>query len=455
MSKRTRKRKSRAPARFKVGQRVRVRQGIRDEDYPDMPLGGWVGTISEVYRSGMYCVRWSRETLAAIHPIYKKRCTIDGMDVYEYWLREDDLEPDPGGPLAIQQPTRIVPRRLSTESQADRVRVVFGLTGDEYLPEVDDESLETYYDYLDEHFSLPAEARYVPEDGLFLPSSRRNVTAVTLDGGFPWDDGEGIFCEVRTADGKDVVPLSRLLFRRSDPNHQLVEDFTAWLEDSLAEDEDSDEWLDGWDEADDEMYGELDEVGATLSESAIRRSTVAMAVELVAYTAACGGLLGVTMAAMSWAKQGACIGAGLWAVAVILMYWRDPPADLGIRNVTARRLSAVLIGGIAGLVQGAVFGSLAVAFVGTAFGAIVGGLLRKAFPLRWRPTFELFPGMILGAAAIGAAAQGFYLDPPAARLGLCYGASIGAGMGTLFLLGTILSAVAHWAFAKRRGFGRD
>jgi len=40
-------------------------QAIRDTDYPDMPLGGWAGTISEIHKDGMYTVRLSRETLAA------------------------------------------------------------------------------------------------------------------------------------------------------------------------------------------------------------------------------------------------------------------------------------------------------------------------------------------------------------------------------------------------------
>ena len=57
------------PTKFQVGDRVRVKQGIRDADYPDMPLGGWAGTISEVHDHGMYTVRWSQETLAAIHPV--------------------------------------------------------------------------------------------------------------------------------------------------------------------------------------------------------------------------------------------------------------------------------------------------------------------------------------------------------------------------------------------------
>ena len=51
-----RKRKSRARevTRFKVGDRVRVRRGVADVEYPDLPLGGWAGTVAEIHDDGMY-----------------------------------------------------------------------------------------------------------------------------------------------------------------------------------------------------------------------------------------------------------------------------------------------------------------------------------------------------------------------------------------------------------------
>ena len=61
-----------------VGDKVRVKSGMRDTEYPDMPLGGWAGTISEVDGKGMYTVRWGEETLAAIEPVFKRRCEKDG-----------------------------------------------------------------------------------------------------------------------------------------------------------------------------------------------------------------------------------------------------------------------------------------------------------------------------------------------------------------------------------------
>ena len=41
------KNKSGSP-RFQVGNKVRVKYGVIDPDFPDIPLGGWSGTIKEV-----------------------------------------------------------------------------------------------------------------------------------------------------------------------------------------------------------------------------------------------------------------------------------------------------------------------------------------------------------------------------------------------------------------------
>jgi len=96
--------------RFKVRDRVRVKHGVKDEDYPDMPIGGWAGTIVKSDRHGSYEIRWSQETLDRIYPVFKKRCDRDGLILEGCVLGEDELEPDPGGPPDIEQPTEITPR---------------------------------------------------------------------------------------------------------------------------------------------------------------------------------------------------------------------------------------------------------------------------------------------------------------------------------------------------------
>ena len=79
-----------------VGTRVRVKSHIMDPDFPDLPLGGWVGEIADVQegRARNYLVRWSRDTLRRVHPVVRERCERDDMCFDRIWLLEGDLEPE-------------------------------------------------------------------------------------------------------------------------------------------------------------------------------------------------------------------------------------------------------------------------------------------------------------------------------------------------------------------------
>lgn len=134
----------RTPARFAAGAQVRVKPGTTDPDFPDIPLSGWAGAIREVDQRSYpptYLIEWDRHTLDHMHPVYRKRCERDGLELERMWLGEDDIEPDTGGPAVIEQPTSIVTRPLNPKDEDDRVRIALGLTGDDPLPEVDDDTL--------------------------------------------------------------------------------------------------------------------------------------------------------------------------------------------------------------------------------------------------------------------------------------------------------------------------
>jgi uncharacterized protein YodC (DUF2158 family) len=60
MGKRRPKPKKAVVTNFKVGDKVRVKRGVMDVEYPDMPMGGWAGTISEIHKDGMYTIRWTK-----------------------------------------------------------------------------------------------------------------------------------------------------------------------------------------------------------------------------------------------------------------------------------------------------------------------------------------------------------------------------------------------------------
>ena len=138
MSKKSKKRRSKArppvPARFFHNTPVRVKPATKAPKFPDIPIGGWVGTIAEVKErpgSATYLIEWDQRTLDAMHPVYQNRCERDGLERECMWLDENDIEPNTGDTVPIEQPTEIVARPLRWHDPDDRIRAILGLTSDD------------------------------------------------------------------------------------------------------------------------------------------------------------------------------------------------------------------------------------------------------------------------------------------------------------------------------------
>jgi hypothetical protein len=219
-----------------------------DVDYPDIPMGGWVGRVSNA-ETDTYLVRWSIETLENVHPIYRKRCERDGTDIEEYWVNVDDFEPAPNEPLNMEQPTNIVTRPLSADDQDDRICMVFGLTSDDPLP-YDSKAAElTYFNYLKNNLTFPFPAQFFDP----IKGRKREVTVTGMCDDVPIDDGFGVMCEALDSSEKRQIPLSELKLEPGSPNYQMVDDYITWFVNSSADGVDDE--VDGdWDEEDDDEW---------------------------------------------------------------------------------------------------------------------------------------------------------------------------------------------------------
>ena len=220
----SRKKKSVNP--FQVGDSVRVRHGVKDADYPDMPLGGWAGTVEEIHSNNLCMIRWTEKTLAAVHTVYKNRCEKDGLEFERCGLNAEDLEPDLGDPLQIEQLQEILTQPLSPDEE-DRIRMVFGLTSNDPLPDADDETLQAYQKYLSGQLVFPFKANYTGGYG-----SPEQVTVLGLgdpDDDAMLDEGYGILCEARLKKQLAVLPLWDLEDATTDPNKQLLDDYSFWF----------------------------------------------------------------------------------------------------------------------------------------------------------------------------------------------------------------------------------
>ena len=213
-----------SPPRFEPGAKVRVRHGVRDPDFADIPLGGWARIVKEVERAKgetTYLIAWDRATLRGMHPVYKNRCERDGLELESMWLGEEDLETDDGTPVSIEQPTSIVTKPLSERDQDDRVRMALGLTHDDPLPDVSRKNLVAYHRYLAARLKFPFKARS-EADGMPLTIQR------LLDPKECDLDEEGLLCEARSRGGPFEVPLAEL-DEAGSGNRKLVGDYGYWF----------------------------------------------------------------------------------------------------------------------------------------------------------------------------------------------------------------------------------
>ena len=146
----------------------------------------------------------------------RKRCERDGLEVEIMFLDEESIEPDEGAPVPIEQPTRIITPPLSKKDQDDRVRMALGLTHDDPLPEVSQETLFTYHRYLMGNLKFPFNAFFGEEE--IGPVSRKR-TAMTVTGLLdPAEDRpieeEGLICLGRDRGEEVVFPLGEVEVER-------------------------------------------------------------------------------------------------------------------------------------------------------------------------------------------------------------------------------------------------
>ncbi|MHC5540244.1 calcium-binding protein [Singulisphaera rosea] len=212
------------PSRFGPGTRVRVKPGVPDPNFADIPLGGWAGVIREVEHDkdeNVYLIDWDQATLLAIHPIYMKRCERDGLEPESMWLGEQVLEINDGAAVPIEMPTAIVTRALSEKDQDDRVCMALGLTSDDPLPEVSEETLLAYYHYLKDKLKFPFKARS-DEDGSSL-----TVHRLPDPKEYDLEEDVGLIVEARTREGSFDVPLAEL--DDAVGNRKLIQDYAYWF----------------------------------------------------------------------------------------------------------------------------------------------------------------------------------------------------------------------------------
>ncbi len=402
--------------RYTVGDSVRVRAGVLDPDFPDIPLAGWAGEVADIDETSppLYLIRWSAETLSKVTPAYTVRCEREVMDGDETWLLGKDLEADAGGQLAIVPPQKLSPRPLESDDSEDRVRAIFGLTGDDPLPKIDQASLRRFHEYFTKNLNLPQPAQFDDAPGHEL---------LVLRCLLPLEDDaeeEGIVVEVLHEDRIETVPLYEVSLLADYDIGDDVLAYGEWFVDSRP--------------------GDATPTQFPNFSTRLPSLEMLLGRVLLAFL-----LIGALFGAILWADDSAVAmaeGGGLLCGVIGIIFGARSEALL--RRTLLRPpgfLIGLLLGATLGTVFGAVFAVLLLGFVGVIAGAILGnivGQLLSACGVRNHGTFRLtFLGSYLGAGTYI-----FLHDTEKAITGSIYGF---LGGGGAFLL---TYAVMNWGMSR-------
>ena len=217
--------------RFAVGDRVRVKEGVRSGVDEGICLDGWTGTVVKVRprRPVAYLVEWSRAVIESLPSGIEWRDSVEMVSPSAV-LYEEDLDPDPGGPPGVlpfvapppEIPVHEAPSRpLDWASREDRIRAVFGLSGGDPIPAVRPGTLLAFARYLKATLSFWFEAELASESEKYL----NPLLVYSLEDDPPVDTLRGVVC---LAEG-DGVPLKDLRVCPGSDNYELIEDYSHWF----------------------------------------------------------------------------------------------------------------------------------------------------------------------------------------------------------------------------------
>lgn len=225
--------------RLRRGDVVHIKPGSPHSNYPDLPMGGWSGTIEQIQRQKRgplrRCwVRFFKSTTDRLHPVYEDRERRDNedCDLWDNWVLAHLLEPGQVSPEAIEQPH--LP--AWAEKAGDRqVRALFGLEPDEPYPDCEPETWQTWHRFLSENIPLPRVlAEDVSEHGEFDIERliiERFLLPDELPANYPADrDRHGVYAEITGGGRTFVVPLDELNLPDEDPFDNLLRDYDHWFD---------------------------------------------------------------------------------------------------------------------------------------------------------------------------------------------------------------------------------
>ena len=217
---------------FKIGDVVRIKDGINDPDDPTINWSGWHGRVVEISGPGQdqpwILIDLDSITMRSLSAEYIEQCEEQGMAWSQLYLYPEDVEPaaprdTPADAEDVHDVLGALHGWAHLGEQGKRIQAVLG----EAVLDEDWEQMEVWADYLQRHLSFPFEAEVFESDrrGPLRVGDRLLVLAVE-----DADDSYGVIMKCRQGRKRYHFPLADMKATdRKSPNYQSVDDFGVWF----------------------------------------------------------------------------------------------------------------------------------------------------------------------------------------------------------------------------------
>lgn len=214
---------------FKLGQTVRIKDGIKDADF-DVDIGGWQGRIIELDpNKQIMLIAFDSITLRNMEQDYVARCEEDGMDWAQYYIGYDDVT------LAEARDTAEDVANAAAEVAAQAGWAYLGKEGqaiNAILADIDIEDemgqMEAWRDYFARTLTFPFKAVVDESQGSRSPvEAGDRVTVLALA---DVDDLYGVIVRVKRKFSTFSLPLCDLkALDEASPNYEPVYLHALWF----------------------------------------------------------------------------------------------------------------------------------------------------------------------------------------------------------------------------------
>lgn len=219
--------------KFKIGDSVIVKTGVKEPDFEEIELAGWKGRVTEVDSKSnkdntLITIEWDSITLLKIPSDYIKQSEIDGCDWSSMILFESDLEisapsDKKGDVIKTKDKLSDLYQWASFGEQGLRIsKILDGINADNEM-----QCLKKWVDHLDKELIFPVDAIVSESEDNWLIKSGDKVVIKSLP---HIVDMYGIIASITLNRKKFEFPLCDLeVTDKTHANFQFIDDYCTWF----------------------------------------------------------------------------------------------------------------------------------------------------------------------------------------------------------------------------------